>query len=493
MIYDYIIYDKETCTPITESEFNHIKSDISLKYSNLKREKFFIPNEYLEEVQDKYNIVYIQTEDFNCPLFQKYLLHIIITIFAHIFIFFYLPIKGNINIGNAFYCIEGEDCNDFLYNPALIVFYCLYVIYLIGSGLQVKYGFYDLKRKSLLKYGNSSISGGIYAAYKAIPFFYEIKLAIDWTFTSTCLDLFQWNKFESVYDTIYRTYCAMNAKNAQLVGQKVSKFLKVGMGGSLSFLLVFLLVIPLMLFSSLNPTNQINNLMGATLRMDLSIFYRNGANQNYTLYENSKPESIDDIFPDGEDEWKQYNYSKSIETKNFPKNQIQKVEFFVQSDRNWGLTKAHILNLVNNLEGIVTFKKKDISKIYFVLEYQFERPLPVEARKVSNRIHKLIYDGDQTDPLMDRLQIIKLRDLKNMLLICNTTANVNLRNFYSVPIRLTANPNPKLIEDKEYIFDFDVSLGFIGCEKLEKVMMLIIYNLILLLRNWKRMVSVKGG
>ena len=465
LIYDYIIYDKETCTPITESEFNHIKSDISLKYSNLKREKFFIPNEYLEEVQDKYNIVYIQTEDFNCPLFQKYLLHIIITIFAHIFIFFYLPIKGNINIGNAFYCIEGEDCNDFLYNPALIVFYCLYVIYLIGSGLQVKYGFYDLKRKSLLKYGNSSISGGIYAAYKAIPFFYEIKLAIDWTFTSTCLDLFQWNKFESVYDTIYRTYCAMNAKNAQLVGQKVSKFLKVGMGGSLSFLLVFLLVIPLMLFSSLNPTNQINNLMGATLRMDLSIFYRNGANQNYTLYENSKPESIDDIFPDGEDEWKQYNYSKSIETKNFPKNQIQKVEFFVQSDRNWGLTKAHILNLVNNLEGIVTFKKKDISKIYFVLEYQFERPLPVEARKVSNRIHKLIYDGDQTDPLMDRLQIIKLRDLKNMLLICNTTANVNLRNFYSVPIRLTANPNPKLIEDKEYIFDFDVSLGFIGCEK----------------------------
>ena len=25
--------------------------------------------------------------------------------------------KGNINIANSIYCIEGEDCNDFIYNP----------------------------------------------------------------------------------------------------------------------------------------------------------------------------------------------------------------------------------------------------------------------------------------------------------------------------------------------------------------------------------------
>ena len=174
LIYDYIIYDKSTCAPITETQFNQIKSEISLRYSNVKRDKFFIPTEYIDEIQDKYNIVYIQTEEFNYPLFQKYLLHIIITIFSHIFIFFYLPMKGNLNIANSIFCIEGEDCNDFIYNPALIIFYCLYVIYLIGSGLQVKYGFYDLKRKSLLKSGHSSINGSIYAAYKAIPFLYEI-------------------------------------------------------------------------------------------------------------------------------------------------------------------------------------------------------------------------------------------------------------------------------------------------------------------------------
>ena len=52
--------------------------------------------------------------------------------------------------------------------------------------------------KSLLKTGETTIHSGIFSGYKAIPFLYEIKLAIDWTFTRTSLDIFQWNKFESV-------------------------------------------------------------------------------------------------------------------------------------------------------------------------------------------------------------------------------------------------------------------------------------------------------
>ena len=477
LIYDYIIYDKSTCAPITETQFNQIKSEISLRYSNVKRDKFFIPTEYIDEIQDKYNIVYIQTEEFNYPLFQKYLLHIIITIFSHIFIFFYLPMKGNLNIANSIFCIEGEDCNDFIYNPALIIFYCLYVIYLIGSGLQVKYGFYDLKRKSLLKSGHSSINGSIYAAYKAIPFLYEIKLAIDWTFTSTCLDLFQWNKFESVYDTIFATYCSMTAKNVQLVGQKVKKFLKIGMGGTLSFSLIILLVIPLMLFSSINPTNEINNVVGATLKIDLSIFYQNGLNNNYTLFQNSKPQSIENLFPEesvrqnndnseGENEWKMYNYSESIETKNFPKDQIQKIEFFKQSDRNWGLTKAHVLKLINTLGDLVEYKDVNISKIYIVMDYQFERPLPVEARKVSNRIDTLIYDENDKNSEKNITQIEKINEIKN-LFFCNNSINVIFNDFYSAPIRLTANIDPKIIVDEKYNFAFNVSLGFLGCKKEE--------------------------
>ena len=464
LTYDYIIYDKQTCNPISEVEFNRIKSEISLKFNYIKRDKFVIPSEYIDEIQDNYNIVYIQNEDFNYPLLQKYILHFIITIFSHGFVFFYLPIKGNINIANSIYCIEGEDCNDFIYNPLLIIFYILYVIYLIGSGLQVKYGFFDLRRKSLLKKGNSSISGAIFSVYKAIPFLYEIKSAIDWTFTSTCLDFFQWNKFESVYDSIYLTYCTMTAKNAQLIGQKVKKIMKIGMGGTLSFTLILLLVIPIMLFSSLNPTNELNNLTGATLKIDLSMVYQNGASKNYTLFENSKPESIKDFFPDYENDWEIYNYDKSIETKNFPQKQIQKIEFFEESDRNWGLAKPHIRKLKETLKQLI-----EIDKIYISMDYTFERPLPAEAKKASNRIDTIIFDEKEVDPEKNDTQYKIIENIRNVLSECNENATITFKNLYSVPLRLTANVNPGIIIDEKYDFNFDVTLGFIGCEKEEDV------------------------
>ena len=462
LTYDYIIYDKKTCTPISEFEFNRIKSEISLKYNYIKRDKFVIPSDYIDEIQDNYNIVYIQIEDFNYPLLQKYILHFVITIFSHGFVFFYLPMKGNINIANSIYCIEGEDCNDFIYNPLLIIFYILYVIYLIGSGLQVKYGFFDLRRKSLLKKGNSSISGMIFSVYKAIPFLYEIKSAIDWTFTSTCLDFFQWNKFESVYDSIYLTYCTMTAKNVQLVGQKVKKLMKIGMGGTLSFTLILLLVIPIMLFSSLNPTNELNNLTGATLKIDLSMVYQNGASKNYTLFQNSKPESIKDFFPDHENDWEAYNYDKSIETKNFPQKQIQKIEFFEESDRNWGLAKPHIRKLKQTLKELF-----EIDKIYISMDYTFERPLPAEAKKASNRIDTVIFDEKEQDQEKNETQYKTIEEIRNVLSECNENVNITFKNLYSVPLRLTANVNPGIIVDEEYDFNFDVTLGFIGCEKEE--------------------------
>ena len=465
LIYDYIIYDKKTCSPITEAQFNQIKSDISLQYHNIKRDTFVIPTEYIDKLKDKYNIVYIQNEEFNFPLLQKYILHLIITIFSHVFVCFYLPMKGNYNIGNAIYCIEDNDCNDFTYNPLIIIFYILYVIYLIGSGLQVKYGFYDLKRKSILKTGNSSINGGIYAAFKAIPFLYELKLAIDWTFTSTCLDLFQWNKFESVYDTIYSTYCSMTAKNSQLIGQKVKKIMKIGLGGTLSFTLILLLVVPIMLFSGLNPTNELNNLLGATLKIDLSILYKNGATKNYTLFENSKPQAIKNLFPDEKEEWVDYKYSESIETKNFPHEQIQKVEFFKESDRNWGLAKPHILNLINTFGDLVDNKTLDINKIYIVMDYVFERHLPPEAKKASNRIDTIIYEDKNQEDNITQIEVIE--QIKNVLIKCNDKYTVRFKDLYSVPLRLTANVNPRIIYDENYndYFNYDVILGFIGCEQ----------------------------
>jgi len=464
--YDYILYDKETKIPLAEKDFNKIKSDISREYpnnQNKKRDTFIIPPEYAEKLKEKYNILYIQIEELNLPLLQKYILHIVIVISAHIFIFFYCPMTGNLNIFNTVYCqynVEEDDnekqCNDFLNNKALIVFYWLYIIYFVSSGLQVKYGFHDMKRKSMLKSGNSSINGTIFNSFKAIPFLYEIKLAIDWTFTKTCLDLFQWNKFESVYDIVYVTYCTMTAKNQQLVGQKIGKVLKLGMGGALSFALVFILVAPLMLFSSLNPTNQMNNLTGATLKVDLSFVYKNKAVKNYTLFENSKPESIESIFKEGVKDWELYNYSLSAKTKNFPRDQIQTVQFFDESDKNWDLARPHI----DNLRELILNRKNitDLEYIGLVIDYNFDRPLPAESMSISKRYSTTIYYYDNSTDEENE----KLDKLGKSLFNCYNE-QIEYKSIYSPPIRLSANIKPKRLTDPKYFPNLDIRIGFVGC------------------------------
>ena len=460
LIYEYILYSKVTKSPLTEFQFNQIKSDITKEYPDIKRDHFIIPPEYADKLKKKYNIVYIQTEEFNMPLFQKYMLHMILVIFGHLFVFFFLPMSGNNNLNNRYYCKEEEDeeCNDFLNNKMIILFYFFYIIYYIASGLQVKYGFYDMKRKSVLKAKNNSISGGIYNGFKSVPFLYEIKLGIDWTFTSTCLDLFQWNKFESVYDILYTTNCTMTGINAKLVGQQVGKVLKVGMGGVLSFGLILVLVGPLMLFSSLNPTNKLNNLTSADLKVEISFTYKNNLKKNYTIFQNSKPQSIDSI---SDEDWGEYNYNISIDTKNFPKEQIQTVTFFEENDRNWDLARPHIENLISliNSRNDQDNNDNEIIKIELVLDYSFYRLLPPESQKASKRYEKKLFLKENIDEEKEE----KLNKLEDALSNCYDV-NITLEKIYSPPIRLKASSHPKRILDKKNFQDLEVQLGFVGCK-----------------------------
>ena len=465
--YNYIIYNKARKEPLSEERFNHMKSEISMKYSNTKRDNFIIPSDYAEKLRKDYNIVYIQNEEFNKPLLQKYILHIFIVLFSHAFIYFYSTMTGNMNINQEFFCLKDNDtiCNDFDKNWTLSVFYIIYIFYFLFSGLQIKFGFYDMKRKSLLKSGHSSYNGTINTVFRNIPFMYEIKLAIDWTFTSTCLDLFQWNKFESVYDTVYTTYCVMNAKNISLIGQKIGKIWKIGMGGTLSFGLIIVLIIPILLFSSLNPTNESNNLTGASLTVELSFLYNNGLNVNYTLFENTKPESIKD-FSKEEEDWTKYKYNISASTKNFPMEQIQKVQFSKTSDRNWGLAKPQIQKLISMLDyssednkDIREDSKNDLLEIQLIIDYKFQRNLPVEAKVTGERKGTVIYNKKRDHNISDTSEIGRIR--RAISECYNETIVFN--KLYLAPIRLTANVNSKEIEDKEFE-KFDVFLEFTGCK-----------------------------
>ena len=469
--YEYIFYKRNENNQqgelLTEVEENELKSEIS-RNNKSKYKITNLPRQEIEKQLKKYNIVFIQKEQFNIPLLIKYIMHIFTVIFNHIFIFFYFPIKGNMNLGGSFFCRKSEQCNDFNKNYLIWIFYLIYLIYMVLSALQIKYGFYDIKRKSLFKKGQDEIFSNMASLFKSIPFLYEIKNAIDWTFTHTCLDLFQWNKFEAIYDAIFDTYCEKEEWDEKPIGERVSKKKKFGIGFTLSFGLIFIIIIPLLLFSSLNPTNKLNNITEARMNVGLTFNYKNGVMKNYNLFLNERADFISQMFKSSENKkaengttWKRYNYSKSIETRNFNHDQVQRIIFSETSDRNWELAYPHIINLIDLLNTNKT--NTDIASMEININYELDRSLPAEAQSLKETFTVPIFTfGDDSQENIEGAN--QINNLRQALSGCKET-NIFLKEAYSPPLRLTSGTEITIIKDRTHFFKRDVVLSFLGCSR----------------------------
>ena len=232
----------------------------------------------------------------------------------------------------------------------------------------------------------------------------------------------------------------------------------MSLGATLTFILILILVIPLILFSSLNPTNKLNNLNAAKISVDLTFNYENGAIKNYNLFENTRADSISDMFKKDDDTiWEKYNYSKSVQTRNFNHAQVQRVIFSETSDRNWDLAGPHIKSLIKLLN---LTDDNDLSSIEINIGYELTRPLPAEAQTCSNTFKVKILD--QKDNLETSKGAKLLNDLRNALENCSDI-NVIIDNAYSPPLRLTSASDVNVIEDEKYFFKKSVQIGFEGC------------------------------
>ena len=459
---DYIFFDKEKHKKISENEYLEIKNEIIDAYpkSNINN-NFIIPFECMDKLSPKFNIVYIQNENFNMPLLEKYILHMLLSIISHFFIFFYVTMAGNFNINNALYCIkeQTDECNDFLENWSIIVFYLLYLIYLIFSGLQIKYGFYDFRRRSVFK-NIKSINAYIFDVYKLIPFYYPIKNVVDWTFTSTTFSLFEWFKFENLYDNIFKTYRSKRLSYNKPIGKKVKKYIKIIIGGSISFILVLILIVPLILYSSLNPTNQLNNITSAQTKIFFSFIDNDKQIKNILIFESEWAESIKNMFEEGKKVWEHFNYSNSIYTKNFPQDQIQIVKLYSEPENTLSQFKINLLS--SNIESLLnnTEEYNDTSQIAsckLIIETTFTRPLPNEAKSVTKKTELEMYN--YIDIREDQKKYEELSKL-NDFLKGNNTQNISDINIYgfSPYVRLTVSDEAKALDSINFIQNFTITL-----------------------------------
>jgi hypothetical protein len=166
------------------------------------------------------------------------------------------------------------------------------------------------------------------------------------------------------------------------------------------------------------------------------------------------------MFRNGSDIWEKYNYSQSLQTRNFNHAQIQRVIFSETSDRNWDLAYPHIENLINLLNSK---KDNDLTSIKLSIEYELSRPLPSDAEKCTFTSYATIYEYDKSGQEEGEKKLDKLREaLENC-----SNFTIKIENAYNNPLRLTSSSTVNEIEDEEFFPYKDLLLGFQGCKFVE--------------------------
>lgn len=107
-------------------------------------------------------------------------------------------------------------------------------------------------------------------AFAAVPFLYEMRQLLDWSCTATTLTLYDWLKLEDINMSLYFSAVMRTSRASRPPGTRQPRYLKFFQGTLLFAGLLVLLWVPLLVFSTGNPTYQVPDLasfsVNATLR-----------------------------------------------------------------------------------------------------------------------------------------------------------------------------------------------------------------------------------
>ena len=182
-----------------------------------------------------------------------------VLILIHWYVFFFLTNTKSV-------CASTPYCNKFTENPYLIWFYLIFCVYFALSAAQIRYGLPELKKGGFMLGNYSAVSKGIYYGWYYTPFLFELRTIIDWTFTTTALDVFQSISLAQIQSDMYVAKCYNRPYMEKELGKKISWFEKIGVGLSLMLFILFLIAGPMLLFSSINPVGVANPVASGTLQ-----------------------------------------------------------------------------------------------------------------------------------------------------------------------------------------------------------------------------------
>mmetsp|Transcript_41089 Transcript_41089/g.62457 ORF Transcript_41089/g.62457 Transcript_41089/m.62457 type:complete len:149 (+) Transcript_41089:2-448(+) len=142
-----------------------------------------------------------------------------------------------------------------------MVFFGFYCLYFALSALQIKVGIPELMQSYFMMDGSSSKHKWFFKGFITLPFLFELRVLIDWSFTRTSLGLFQWFKLCQIQNELFHAKSIMKQQYKKQIGL-AHGFTSKCLYGIMSIIMILgLLIMPLFIYSvdigSPNPITSV--------------------------------------------------------------------------------------------------------------------------------------------------------------------------------------------------------------------------------------------
>ena len=269
-------------------------------------------------------------------ILMKIFIHILIFILIHYYICFKLPLSSK-----TFFCNS----------PALVICYLFFTWYLYYSAFQIKFGYPEADTTQIFTTSTDLFTRIAFKVYRAIPFLTELKAILDWTVVRTSLDLFQWIKLDDAYANLYICKAEMSVRKETKPGSPRNFWEKCSNGCLLVVLLIVIIIGPILIFSTLNPILETNNVNSGIITIDLMITPKKASNNTelfHNVFELYRAENLEISTIDSN--------GFNILSKSFygidqdAQGRIQKITLLPYSERNWDISHPRLQALVEFLD-----------------------------------------------------------------------------------------------------------------------------------------------
>ncbi|KAL6740778.1 hypothetical protein Aduo_014100 [Ancylostoma duodenale] len=288
---------------------------------------------------------------------------LLIIVFLHIWIFFVLPSLTR---------------RPAVENTVAKAFYVVKCLYLLVSAWQIRNGYPQLCIGNLLTHAYGLANMVCFKIFMAVPLLFELRTAIDWTWTDTSMPLFDYFNMENFFAVIYNLKCARTFEQSYPVPRGVPKgaIVKYMMGLPMILMIVFLVWCPLLAFSLLNRIGAISIPDKVRLTVQLEGYppiyeIESQGSELRAMYPDELKYLTDTMskryfpFPNGTDSMKRSRDCVSF-IKEYSTNDVLVVNFRPESEVPWGISEESMSALIDQLNGN--------SSINFIVTAEISRP-----------------------------------------------------------------------------------------------------------------------